>query len=425
LLCGAINAGSAIVVRVINTGADTAVSGILRLIERSLAERPRWVASAERAVPVFVGAVLVAAAIAFGAWLAIDPSRAVWVAVAVLIVTCPCALALATPVAMTVATGALARANVAVTRGSAIEALAGVTDVVFDKTGTLTAGEPALVDIVPFMGHTTDEALALAASLAQGSSHPLDRALRRAAEGLALPVATAHESVAGEGIEAIIGSTHCRLGRARFAGALTAHPSPIGILESTDSIAWLASKAGWIAAFRFRDTPRKDAKDAVAALERLGVRLHISSGDDDAIVRATAAALGIADARGRATPEEKCDLVRDLQRHGARVAMVGDGINDAPVLAHADVAIAMNSGADLAKIRADAVLLSDAPSDVATAIRIARTAQRVVRQNLGWALGYNLVAIPLAVTGQLSPLVAGAGMSLSSLAVVINSLRAR
>jgi Cu2+-exporting ATPase len=437
VLCGSVNAGSAFVVSVARVGGDTAVSGILRLIERSLAERPHWVALAERAVPVFVGAVLVAALLAFGAWLTIDPSRALWIAVAVLIVTCPCALALATPVAMTVATGALARANVAVTRGRAIEALAGVTHVVFDKTGTLTTGEPALTDILPLDGHDPDAALAIAAALAQGSSHPLDAALRRAAgarpasgtrradDHAGAPSAGDHASEPGHGIEAVVGGVRVRLGRAGYAAAIAPTPAPIAILGAVDTCVWLASERGWIAAFRFRDLPRADARAAVADLAALGIDVALLSGDDDAIVKSTAAELGLRTVRSRATPEEKVAYVRALQQDGARVAMVGDGINDAPVLGAADVAIAMHSGADLAKVRADAVLLSDAPNDLATGIRIARKTRAVIRQNLAWALGYNLVVIPLAVTGHVSPLVAGLGMSLSSLLVVVNSLRAR
>jgi Cu2+-exporting ATPase len=440
VLCGSVNAGSAIVLTIARVGGDTAVSGILRLIERSLAERPHWVALAERAVPVFVGAVLVAALVAFGAWLAIDPARALWIAVAVLIVTCPCALALATPVAMTVATGALARAGVAVTRGRAIEALAGVTHVVFDKTGTLTTGEPALTDILPLDGHRRDEALGIAAALAQGSSHPLDAALRRAAaarntgnasdtgsagdRGAALP-ATHHVTEPGQGIEALVDGVRVRLGRSDYVAAIAPAAAPIAILGASDTCAWLASERGWIAAFRFRDLPRAEARESVACLGALGIDVSLLSGDDAAIVKATAAELGLRNAVSRATPEEKVTYVRDLQRRGARVAMVGDGINDAPVLGAADVSIAMHSGADLAKIRADAVLLADAPIDLATGIRIARKARAVIRQNLGWALGYNLVVIPLAVTGHVSPLVAGLGMSLSSLLVVVNSLRAR
>jgi Cu2+-exporting ATPase len=352
----------------------------------------------------------------------------VWIAVAVLIVTCPCALALATPVAMTVASGALARANVAVTRGRAIEALAGVTDVVFDKTGTLTTGEPSHVQVIPLPGCDRAGAIAIAAALAQGSSHPIDGALRIAADGIAaLPAAHAHETVAGQGIEGVVGSRRYRLGRASFAMELCGQPAPIATLDSarSDTWAWLAGEQGWIAAFRFRDVPREDSRQAVRTLEDLGVKIHLLSGDDEAIVRATATTLGIGQAQSRATPEDKCATVRALQRHGARVAMVGDGINDAAVLAQADVSIAMDAGADLAKLNADAVLVSNAPGDLACAIRIARNARAVIRQNLGWALGYNVVVIPLAVTGHVSPLIAGLGMSLSSLLVVLNSLRAR
>ncbi|MEO8137824.1 MAG: HAD-IC family P-type ATPase, partial [Betaproteobacteria bacterium] len=362
---------------------------------------------------------------AFAGWLWIDASRALGIAVAVLIVTCPCALALATPTAVTVATGAMARHNFAVTRGRAIEALAGVTDVVFDKTGTLTLGAPALLKIVPFGGNDRGSALALAATLAQGSSHPFDRALRRACPDEGILPANAYRSTPGGGIEAVIDGRRVRLGSAAYAGALHSHPPCADVSEATDSINWLADERGSIAAFSFGDGLRPGAADLVGALRRSGIAVHLLSGDDPDITGRVAAALGIDHVRGGATPEEKCGYVRDLQQGGGRVAMVGDGINDAPVIAQADVSIAMQSGADIAKVRADAVLVSDSPDDLAAALRIARKARAVIRQNLAWAFGYNLIVIPLAITGQLSPLIAGLGMSMSSLLVVANSLRAR
>ncbi|HET7404057.1 MAG TPA: HAD-IC family P-type ATPase, partial [Usitatibacter sp.] len=202
-------------------------------------------------------------------------------------------------------------------------------------------------------------------------------------------------------------------------------PAPIAWLASRDTIVWLGDERGWIAAFRLGDSVRAGAVEALAELRARGARIHLLSGDEPGAAARVAAELGIEDVRARATPEGKREYVRALQARGARVAMVGDGINDAPVLGQADVSIAMGGGADLAQLRADAVLLSDSLEDFVCAAAIARRARRVVRQNLAWALAYNLVAVPLAVAGLVTPLVAGIGMSASSLVVVANALRLR
>lgn len=425
ILGGAVNAGSAISMRVLRVGEATAISAIHRLMQRAFSERPGSVASAERAVPLFVAGVLVAAAAGFAAWLAIDPARAPWIAVAVLIATCPCALALAAPAALTAAAGALARSRVVVTRLAAIESLARVTDVVFDKTGTLTTGRLALADAFPLDGGDTGPAVALAAALACASSHPLDRAIAEAARGTVVPGATGHTSVPGQGVEAVVAGRRVRLGRAEYAAALHGKPLPLAFIGETDPVAWLADEEGWRAAFRFTDAARADTGSAVEALRVLGLRVHLLSGDRHGIVMRLAADSGIDHWQSDAEPAHKREFVRSLQHAGARVAMVGDGMNDAPVLAQADVSIAMGCGADAARVSADFVLLADAPSEVARTIALARKARRIVRQNLGWALGYNAIVIPLALAGLLTPLAAGIGMSASSLLVVANALRVR
>jgi P-type Cu2+ transporter len=421
---GSINAGSACVIRVTRVGGDTALSSIHRSMERALGERPRWVAAAERASAFFVGAILVAAAAAAIAWSFIDPSRALWIAVSVLIVTCPCALALATPIALTTGAGALARRNLVITRARAIEALATATDFVFDKTGTLTRGEPQVTETLVF--GTRDEAAcrALAAAIARGSSHPLDRGIARAAPAEDVVPAHAHRSEPGEGIEAIVDGMPVRMGNAAFAGALHGGRPPVAWLDR-ETVVWLADANGWIAALRMGDALRDEARDLVDLLRARRVRVHLLSGDEPAVAERVAQALGIRHVRARATPGMKRAYVRELQSRGARVAMVGDGINDAPVLAQADVSVAMGGGADLAQIRADAVLLSDSLGDLAAAVTLARRTRRVIAQNLGWALAYNLVAVPLAFAGLVTPLVAGIGMSASSLVVVGNALRLR
>ena len=423
LIGGSVNAGSAFVLRVTRVGADTALAAISRLMDIALADRPRWERLAARASRGFVAFILVSAAAAGLAWLAIDPSRAAWVAVSVLIVTCPCALSLAAPVALTVATGALARVNLVVTRGHAIETLAGVTDFVFDKTGTLTQGRPRLFDVLAMGDLPSQECVAMAAAMGRYSAHPLDRAFVEAAGEQMLPDVAEHRAVAGEGAEAVVAGRRVRIGRASFVAALHGRPTPIAWLREADTVVWLADGWGWIAAFRLRDEPRPEAARAIDRLKRAGARIHLLTGDDKAVAQRVATELGIEAVESRAPPAWKRAYVRDLQERGRRVAMVGDGINDAPVLAQADVSIAMGCGADLAQVRADAVLLSNSIADLAEGVDRARRARRVIRQNLAWGLGYNLVVLPLAFAGLVTPLAAAIGMSLSSLLVVANALR--
>jgi Cu2+-exporting ATPase len=223
----------------------------------------------------------------------------------------------------------------------------------------------------------------------------------------------------------LAGGVRVRLGRAGFVGALHGRAVPLAFLGCEDPVAWLADETGWLAAFRFSDRTRIEANRAVALLHAQGVRVHLLSGDAREVVRRLALELGVERWEAQATPAAKRAYVQALQSAGARVAMVGDGINDAPVLAQADVSIAMGSGADVARLHADMVLLGDSPADVAHAVRVARRTRRIVRQNLAWALAYNVIAIPLAVAGLLTPLAAGIGMSASSLVVVANAARVR
>jgi len=425
LIGGSVNAGGPIVMRVTRVGVESTLSAIQRLMERALAERPRWVDAAQRASSVFVAFVLVAAVAAFVSWSMIDPSRALWIAVSVLIVTCPCALSLATPVALTVATGEAARRGFVVTRGHAFEALAAATDIVLDKTGTLTVGKPQLLETLVLRDGGGKRGMALAAALGRASSHPLDRALAEGSEALDVPVATGVRMQPGEGIEAIVDGRRVRLGRRDFVAELHGRPAPLAWIHGTDTAVWLGDARGWIAAFRLGDALRPGAREAVARLRATGRNLHLLTGDDPAVAQRVAGELGIARVEARATPERKVAYIRALQLAGARVAMVGDGVNDAGSLAQADVSIAMGGGADLAQVRADAVLLSDSLADLADAARLARRARAVIRQNLAWALGYNLVVVPLAFAGLVTPLVAAIGMSASSLAVVANALRLR
>jgi P-type Cu2+ transporter len=424
VIAGSINAGSAFIVRVTEVGADTVHSALRRMMESALAARAPSVELAHHAAGIFVALILAAAAAAGGIWIAIDESRALWVAVSVLIVTCPCALSLATPAAMTAAIGALARHNVVVTRAGAIDALGHLTDIVLDKTGTVTAGAMEVTRVVEFGKLGTQSCLELAAAVGDESPHLVDRAIARAASVPVSAIVSSREHFAGRGIEAVVDGERVRLGSAEFCAKLARSEVP-PLALSDSSVAWLAGREGWIAAFLIGDHVRPGSHDAIRALQGHGIRVRLLSGDAPAAVEGVARELGIVEAHGAATPERKLAYVAAMQQGGARVAMVGDGINDAPVLAQADVSVAMGAGSDLAKIRADAVLVSDDLRDLASAVRIARRARAVVRQNLAWAVAYNVAVIPLALSGHVTPLVAAIAMSASSLVVVANAMRVR
>ncbi|MFZ2628949.1 MAG: HAD-IC family P-type ATPase, partial [Rugosibacter sp.] len=328
----------------------------------------------------------------------------------------------------TVASGALAARGVLVTRGHAIETLARANHFVFDKTGTLTLGQLALVEVIPVRG-TADAALALAAALEQGSEHPVARALQAVANNYGI-VAQALRATAGAGMAGTIDGCAWRLGRLDFVGALHGAPLPDDTPDEVaakvgagDTVIALGSAAGWQAFFRFTDQLRVEAPALVAQLRAAGIKLSIFSGDASATVQHVGAALGIADARGGMTPEDKYAALKILQAEGAVVAMVGDGVNDAPVLAQAQVSIVLGGGADLARAQADIVLLGNELSALPAGLHLARRSLRIVRQNLVWAAAYNLLAIPLAMAGWITPWMAGIGMSASSLLVVLNALR--
>ena len=412
---GTINLSSPLVVKVDKIGADTVLSGIVRLLDRALAEKPRLAMLADRVASWFVLALLLVAAAVAGIWYLVDASRAFWITVSVLVVSCPCALALATPTALTAALGRLTRMGLLSTRGHALETLARATDFVFDKTGTLTTGEFRLLETVP-LGCGKERALALAAALEQSSSHPVAAVLRDAAGETALAASQLHY-FPGQGVQGLIDGRPYRLGTPGFIGAKPGLDAPgmtvIGLAEAGKAIAW----------FGLGDEPRPQAAELVARLKTMGVRLHLLSGDRPENVEALARQLGIEHARGGMLPEDKLQAVKALQDQGAIVAMTGDGVNDAPVLAQAQVSVAIDQGAEAAQAAADMVLLSSELSRLADGVRIARKTQTVIKQNLVWSLIYNVVAIPAAALGYVTPWLAGIGMSLSSLLVVLNAMR--
>ena len=423
---GSLNVSSPLTIRVDRVGESTRLASIQRLMERAAMEKPRVVETADRIAAHFVAILILLAAVTGGLWWWVDPTKALWVFVAVLVVSCPCALSLATPAALTVATGLLARRGVLVTRGHAVEVLARASHFVFDKTGTLTEGRLRLEAILPLAtGSTADEALALAAALEMGSEHPIGRAIQEAAIG-ECRVATEIRAVTGQGMEGVVQGMRVRLGNPEFVSGLHGEPVTPALrewLDCGDTVVLLGNDKVWLAAFRFADRLREGTIAALGRLKAENCALAVMSGDSPAAVARIAASLGIENWQGGMTPEDKHGAIKRLQGEAAVVAMVGDGVNDAPVLAQAQVSIAMGGGTDLARSQADVVLLSNNLNHLADGIQMARRTLRVIRQNLAWAFLYNVTAIPLAMSGWVTPWIAGIGMSASSLLVVLNALR--
>ena len=418
---GSFNLGSPLVMRVTGVGEATRLAGILRLADRAAAERPRLALAADRVARWFVVALLVIAAAVAMVWMRIDPSSALAITVAVLVVSCPCALSLATPAALGAAAGSLHARGVLITRSNAIEGLATATDVVFDKTGTLTTGRMQLTDVRTLGGESVEQCLALAAALEAGSLHPIARALSTAAAA-PLPAAGL-QHVAGGGVEGEVCGRRLRIGTPAFVGALTGQPLPgLSVLDA-QSIVMLGDARGWLAVFVLADHLRPEAAALIAEIRAAGLRVHLASGDRRESVGQVAQALGIGSVIAGATPADKYAFVRQLQAGGGVVVMVGDGVNDAAGLGAAQVSVALGSGADVAAGNSDVVLLGERLGALALALQAARRALAVIRQNLAWAFAYNALAIPAAACGLVTPLLAGVGMAASSALVVANALR--
>ena len=448
VVAGSINLGAPVEVRVTQVGADTRLEGIVALMRDALSQRPASARAADRWAGPFLWAVLVLAAGAAAVWSTIDPSRAVWVAVSVLIVTCPCALSLAVPSALLAAASALARRGVLLQRLDALDALTRVQRFYLDKTGTVTdehlqfAGLTRLGAAEPAQDDAT--LLAFAATMAGWSSHPMSKALvlagadsGSAGAGLA-PGWHGVQETPGQGLQAqdAEGRTW-RLGRAAFAGGaadagLGADLAGAGVADramegaaASDSRAatWLGRDGRLLARFDFDEALRPDACSTIAALRSQGLEVVLLSGDRPDRAQRMGHRLDVDAVIGGATPERKLAEVAAAQARGLRVAMVGDGINDAPVLARADVSFAMGQGALVARAQADAVVVSSRLGDLVVARQIAGRTMRVIRQNLAWAAVYNGACIPLALVGWLPPWAAGLGMASSSVLVILNSLR--
>jgi Cu2+-exporting ATPase len=417
LLAGSLNVAAPLEMRVERVGADTRYEAIVALMREALGQRPSVARLADRWAGPFLWTVLLLAALSAAAWSLIEPSRAIWVAVSVLIVTCPCALSLATPATLVAAAGGLARRGVLLRRLDALEVLAQVKEVFIDKTGTLTLDRPRLQGVQLRQAMGEGEALHIAASLARWSTHPLSAALVRADESAAVaPAWAAVEETAGAGLRARDGDGRVwRLGSAAWCG-----------LDGDDHTAsvWLSRDEVPMAAFRFTEELHPDAPATLRSLRQAHVAVTLLSGDSAERASALAAQLGIETVVSRASPELKLQTLRQAQADGHKVAMLGDGLNDAPVLAAADVSLAMGHGALAARHSADAVIVSGRPSGLVDARVTSIRTMAIVRQNLAWSVAYNMACIPLAMLGWLPPWAAGLGMAASSVLVVLNAQRA-
>jgi P-type Cu2+ transporter len=439
LVGGSVIINSPVVMRVSAVGEGTRVAAIARLMARAAAEKPRIVVLADRIAGHFVAVLLLMAVLSAAVWWWLDPSQMFNVFVAVLVVSCPCALSLATPTALTVGTGALAARGLLVTRGHAIETLAKVDCVVFDKTGTLTEGRFAVRQVCDATGLDFGEGmgeqealtrvLGVAAALEQGSEHPIARALRDSFAGGVLPTVSELRAITGAGVEGLIDGVTWRIGHPEFVAKLHALALPrawLAKVSAGDTAITLGNSQGWVALVLLGDTVRSDAAETIAMLQSQGLVSYLLSGDAAPAVAQVAQAVGITDAQRQwaaSSPEQKHARIKQMQSEGHVVAMVGDGVNDAPVLAQAQVSVAMAGGADLARSHADVVLLGTRLRALSDGVAISRKTMRIVRQNLIWSAFYNASAVPLAMMGWVTPWMAGIGMAASSLLVVLNALR--
>lgn len=414
---GTLNVEGPLTLEVQALGDATRLSAIVRLLERAQSEKPRLAEIADRVSQWFLLFILLAAALVGCIWWEIDSSRAFWVVLALLVATCPCALALATPTALTTATGSLHKLGLLLTRGHVLEGLNQIDTLVLDKTGTLTEGRLTLSAIHPLRDLDQDSCLALAAALENRSEHPIARAF-----GQAPRAAEAVDSHPGQGLQGRVDGRLLRIGEASFVCALSGQAVP-SIAGEHGQWLLLGDEQGPLAWFVLDDRLREDAPELIAAARVRGWNIHLLSGDSSPMVGEVARQLGIEDARGGLTPDAKLAVLKQLHGEGRRVLMLGDGVNDVPVLAAADISVAMGSASDLAKTSADAVLLSNRLSSLVQGLGMAKRTRRIIIENLVWATLYNGMVLPFAALGWITPIWAAVGMSFSSLLVVLNALR--
>lgn len=418
---GTINVDGPLSLTVCAVGGDTALSHIVSLMQRAQACKPALARNADAAAARFLRYVLLGAGLTCGVWLAIDPSRAFAATLAVLVVACPCAFAIAMPAALAAATGSLGRQGILLTDPDALEALAGIDQIVFDKTGTLTRGELRVAQCISLGAADEAQCLRVAALLEQASEHPLARAFSaHHGAGIVEDI----DTVAGRGVEGRIDGRRYRIGSPDFVGELYSQRVTANTTaELTGSLIMLGDEQSALAWFELTDSLRPGAADMVRSLRSLNIQPQILSGDGPTAVAAVARQCGITEHFARRSAQQKLLHVVSSQKAGKRVAVIGDGVNDAPVLGAADVSIAMGRGAALAHASAGLVLVSDNLAALPEAVLLARRTLQIARQNLGWAAIYNFGSLPLAALGFIPPWLAALGMSISSIAVVLNSTR--
>jgi P-type Cu+ transporter len=435
---GSVNGQGLLQVRTVAVGAESTLSRIVRLVESAQAKKAPIQRLVDQVSAIFVPVVIAIAAVTLLAW-GLGTGQwesAILNAVAVLVIACPCALGLATPTAIMAGTGVAARHGILIKDAEALEVAHAVKIVAFDKTGTLTEGKPRLVAWEAASG-SADELLADSAAIQFGSEHPLANAVLQAAQDEHLPVTTAHDvrALAGRGMAARVGKRDLRLGSTRLMQELGVNLQALDaragqLQQQGRTVSWVADVThvgqpllrGLLA---FGDTVKASASQAISRLHEHGVRTVLLTGDNPGSAQAVGQQLGIAEIRAEVLPEDKASIVSELKASGLRVAMVGDGLNDAPALAAADVGIAMSTGTDVAMHAAGITLMRGDPALVFDAIAISRRTYAKIRQNLFWAFVYNLVGIPLAAMGLLNPVIAGAAMAFSSVSVVTNALMLR
>jgi Cu2+-exporting ATPase len=424
LVGGTVNIESPLTMQVEKVGDNTVLASIIRLLERAQAEKPELARLAEKVASRFVPLILLTAIAVFVWWYQHSPDEAFWVALSVLVITCPCAFSLATPTALTSATGLLTSRGVLTTRGHALETLARVNHMIFDKTGTLSYGHLEVTNFKTLGAATSSFCKHVAAGLETASEHPVAHAVIKLSDSPAIFTNLTAES--GRGVKGIYQQKRYRIGTQTFVRELVGTDLPSTELpakNATHSEIFLGSEDGWLARIGLADELRKDAAAVIQELQGLGVDVTLLSGDSPALVEHVAQQLAIPHALGGQLPDGKLAYLKQQQAQGAVVAMVGDGVNDAPVLAGAAVSIAMGSGSQLAQASSDMVLLSENLHQLPFAVKTARRTQTIIKQNFAWTIIYNVIAIPLAASGIVAPWMAAIGMSASSLVVVLNSLR--
>lgn len=432
LVGGCINANGALKMRVTAVGGDTVLANIIRMVDQAQSAKLPIQKTVDRISSVFVPSVMAVSALTFGAWMLAGASFGVAFsnAIAVLLIACPCSLGLATPMAIMVGTGQSAKRGVYIRNGGSLEMASKLTTIIFDKTGTITEGKPQVTDFIVAAKQNEAQILALAAAAEFDSEHFLARTIVAYAKSRGIEPGTveAFENIPGHGIKARVDGHEALIGNGGWLEesgiaikTLSKRAAPLAEQGKTPVFVAVDGKAA--ALFGIADRPRANAGQAIERLRRLGVIPMMVTGDTEQTARYIAEQVGIGTVIAHAKPEQKLEIVRQLQAKGARVGMIGDGINDAPAIASADVSFAIGTGTDVAIETADLTLVSGDIGKVADVMELSGATLRIIKQNLFWALGYNTVAIPVAALGKLNPMIASAAMAMSSISVVLNSLR--